>query len=100
MYFSTCIWHFTLLFIIYYSFIYFAAEDSPWANICCQSSSFRIWAAARAWPLTDERRRSIPGNQPRATEAEQAELNHYATGAGLHFTILESKIEQMKIYKQ
>ena len=36
-------------------FIYlFAEEDSSWANVCCQSSSFFCpWGATTAWPLTD-----------------------------------------------
>ena len=58
----------SLLFFLV-SFFFFPEEDSPWANICCQSSSFCLkkihpvlcvcaslplfcmWVAVTAWPL-------------------------------------------------
>ena len=60
-----------------YSFLsFFAGEDSPWANICCQSSSFCMWVAATAEPLTDKWCRSGPGNRTRAIEVERTKFNH------------------------
>ena len=43
--------------------VFFAEEDSPWADILCQASSFCMWAATTAWPLMDEWYRRMPGNQ-------------------------------------
>ena len=60
------------LLFIYLFYFYFAEEDFPWANISCQSSSFSVWAIARAWPLTNERYRSAPRNGTWATKAEHA----------------------------
>ena len=60
---------------------FFAGKDSPWANICCQSSFFfspklqyivvspsssSTWAAATAWWLTDEWCGFEPSHQSRA----------------------------------
>ena len=33
------------------SFLFFFAEDSPWANICASPPLFCMWVATTAWPL-------------------------------------------------
>ena len=68
--------------------IIFAEEDSPWADVHANRPLlFSMWATSTAW-LLRERCKSTPGNWTQATEAECAELNQQATGAGpqIYFT--------------
>ena len=60
-----------LMKVFFFSF----EEDLPWAHICCQSSSFCMWATTTAWPLTDKWYRSMPGNPTQVAEAECTKLN-------------------------
>ena len=78
------------------SYLFFAEEDWPWANICCQSSSFclgkilpeltsvPIFLYFVCGPLPQHGHRQwcrfMPGNQTWAAKAECSELNHQATG--------------------
>ena len=50
---------------------FLAKEDSPWANICCQSSI--LYMGHRLNMATDEWCKFMPGNW---TKVEHTELNH------------------------
>ena len=53
---------------------FFAEEDLPWTNICCQSSSILYVGSCHSM-AADEWYRSAPGNQTQAATAEHTELN-------------------------
>ena len=63
-------------------------EDLPWSYIHWQYSSFCMWTAATAWPLTDEWCRSMPRNQTRATEESAPNLTTRPPGLALDDTFL------------
>ena len=57
-----------------------ADAELPWANICCQSSTFCMWAAATARPLTDDGCRSVQGTEPRPLKRNTLNLTTRPVG--------------------
>ena len=62
--------------LFWFGFFHFFAEEAlPWANTCCQSSSF-LYVVCRHSMATKAWCRYVPGNLTQAAEVERAKLNH------------------------